>query len=268
MSDFTALAIDEMEAIYAGGFKRARAALGVTAFGLSVSDLPPGFDRVPPHVHSFDGQEEIYVALSGDGWLEIGDERVALDAETIVRVGPGAVRRPIAGPNGLRLLSASGVPGGTYEPFPNSIAGNPEMPIPELPGVQAAQGATSDNDYTALPIAEIDVYAGVFFRARRSLGVSSFGMAVIDLEPDSDFHPLHNEVASGQEEVYTPLRGSGEIEIDGERVPLPAGTMVRVAPSAQRRIFPGSNGLRVLAIGGTPGAVYDPATAPRVARGD
>ena len=40
MSDYTVKRIDEMEAYYLGAMKRARAELGVTAFGLQVMDLP------------------------------------------------------------------------------------------------------------------------------------------------------------------------------------------------------------------------------------
>src|SRR5665647_2663554 len=94
MTDFTHLAIDDMDAIWSGGFKRAASSLGVKAFGMSVSDLPPGFDKVPAHCHTFDDQEEFYFALAGDGVLEIGGEKVPLDSSTFIRVGPGTIRRP------------------------------------------------------------------------------------------------------------------------------------------------------------------------------
>jgi len=49
---------------------------------------------------------------------------------------------------------------------------------------------------------------------------SSFGLAVIELGPDSDAHPDHDHASAGQEEVYVVLRGSGELEIDGETIAL------------------------------------------------
>lgn len=258
MSDFTAAPIDEMEAIYSGGFKRARAALGVTSMGISVSDLPPGFEHVPPHVHSFDGQEELYLALTGDGWLEIGEERIPLDDETTVRVGPGAVRRPIAGPNGLRLLSVGATRGATYEPFPNSQAGAPEIPVPELTGVKAATTATSDGDYKALRFEQMDNFKNAFFRVRHSLGIEAFGVSMIQFTPNSEHYPRHDESASGQEEIYVPLRGGARFEIGDESIELVPGAMVRVAPSAQRQVLPGDDGLRLLVLGGTPGAPFAP----------
>jgi hypothetical protein len=54
------------------------------------------------------------------------------------------------------------------------------------------------------------------------------------------------------------LRGSAEIEIEGKRIPLDAETIVRVEPGVSRRIFAGPQGVRILALGGVPGAAYEP----------
>ena len=55
------------EAARAHGQSRVRrgrgAGLGVTAFGLSVMELPPNADRYPEHTHGHDGQEEVYTVL-------------------------------------------------------------------------------------------------------------------------------------------------------------------------------------------------------------
>jgi mannose-6-phosphate isomerase-like protein (cupin superfamily) len=102
------------------------------------------------------------------------------------------------------------------------------------------------------------IYGGAFKRARAELGVESFGMQVMDLPPNLDQYPEHDHAESGQEEVFVVLRGNGEIEIDGERHPLDPDVIVRVGPEPRRKIWPGSEGLRLLALGGTPGAVYEP----------
>jgi uncharacterized cupin superfamily protein len=101
------------------------------------------------------------------------------------------------------------------------------------------------------------VYRGAFKLARAELGVSAFGLQVIDLPPNIDAHPEHDHSADGQEEVYVALRGGGEIEIDGERHPLDPEHLVRVSAGTKRKIYPGSEGMRVLAIGGVPGKVYE-----------
>lgn len=101
------------------------------------------------------------------------------------------------------------------------------------------------------------IYLGSFKLARAELGITSFGMAVMDIPAGYGDYPEHDHSEDGQEEVYMALGGSGEIEIDGERHPLEPGTMVRVSPGTKRKIWPGDDGVRVLAIGATPGKPYD-----------
>jgi hypothetical protein len=115
MADYTAKQIKDMEAGYGGGFVKARAELGVTAFGFQVIQLPPDFTDYPEHDHSETGQEEVYIAMAGSGWLDVEGERVDLDNETIVRVGPDTKRKVHSGPQGLRMLAIGGSPGKVYE---------------------------------------------------------------------------------------------------------------------------------------------------------
>jgi mannose-6-phosphate isomerase-like protein (cupin superfamily) len=128
MADYTAKRINEMEASFGGGFVKARAELGVTAFGFQVIQLPPDYTEYPEHDHSDTGQEEVFIALSGSGWIEIEGERVELDGDTLVRVGPDAKRKIHAGPQGLRVLAIGGAPGKAYE----------INPVTELEGAAAA----------------------------------------------------------------------------------------------------------------------------------
>jgi mannose-6-phosphate isomerase-like protein (cupin superfamily) len=116
MPSYDVKRIDEMETAYGGGMRLARAALGVTSFGMQVEEFPPNFDQYPEHSHSEDGQEEVYVVLRGSAEIEIEGNRIPLDAETMVRVEPGVSRRIFPGPQGVRILALGGVPGGAYEP--------------------------------------------------------------------------------------------------------------------------------------------------------
>jgi quercetin dioxygenase-like cupin family protein len=115
MSNYTAKHIDEMEAAFGGGLKKARAELGVESFGMQVVDLPPNYTDYPEHDHSSDGQEEVYSVLRGSGELDVEGERIALNSDVLVRVGPGIKRKVYSGPEGLRLLALGGVPGSAYE---------------------------------------------------------------------------------------------------------------------------------------------------------
>ena len=132
-------------------------------------------------------------------------------------------------------------------------------------------------DVTHTRIEDLDAIEGFFegikfHKAGSGLGVSSFGISITDLAPGADEYPEHDHSEEGiggemfskrpqqlgQEEVYIALRGSGTLEADGERYPLDAEHIVRVGPSVRRKITPGPDGLRLLALGATPGRAYDP----------
>ena len=115
MADYTAKSIDQMEAGFGGGFVKARAELGVTSFGMQVIQLPPEYSDYPEHDHAESGQEEVFLAIGGSGWIEVEGERVDLDGDTFVRVGPEAKRKVYAGPHGLRLLAIGDAPGEPYK---------------------------------------------------------------------------------------------------------------------------------------------------------
>jgi mannose-6-phosphate isomerase-like protein (cupin superfamily) len=131
-------------------------------------------------------------------------------------------------------------------------------------------------DVTQRKISEIEAIEGFFegikfHKAGAGLGVSSFGISITDLAPGADEYPEHDHSDEGiggrmfakrpqqlgQEEVYIALRGSGTLEADGERYPIDADHIVRVGPTVKRKVVPGPDGLRLLALGGTPGEAYD-----------
>ena len=126
MPDYTAKKIDEMEAVFGGAFKRARAELGVSSFGMQVMDIPPNADQYPEHDHAEDGQEEVYVVLRGAAELDVEGERIDLDPETIVRVGPGTKRKIYTGSEGARILALGGTPDKSYEAPDISQLGAPD----------------------------------------------------------------------------------------------------------------------------------------------
>jgi uncharacterized cupin superfamily protein len=125
MADYTAKRIQEMEAGFGGGFVKARAELGVTSFGMQVIQLPPDYSDYPEHDHAESGQEEVFLAIAGSGWIEVDGERVDLDRDTFVRVGSEAKRKVYSGPEGLRLLAIGGAPGEPYKIVPLTELGAP-----------------------------------------------------------------------------------------------------------------------------------------------
>jgi hypothetical protein len=107
------------------------------------------------------------------------------------------------------------------------------------------------------------IYDGIALRARATLGVSAFGMQVMTLPANWDGYPNHRHDASvedaNQEEVYIPLEGFATLVADDQQVELRPGMMVRVGPEQRRRILPGPEGVRFVALGGSPGSFVAPA---------
>ncbi|HEX3325285.1 MAG TPA: hypothetical protein VHR65_09195 [Solirubrobacterales bacterium] len=126
MSTHTVKKIDDMEAIYGGGFKRARAELGVESFGMQIIDMPPNFEGYPEHDHEQDGQEEVYTTLRGAGEIEIEGERFPLDPEHVAKIGPGIARKVWPGDDGIRILVVGGKVGEAYEAPDFSKLGEPD----------------------------------------------------------------------------------------------------------------------------------------------
>ena len=113
-------------------------------------------------------------------------------------------------------------------------------------------------DVTVKKVEEMDsIYDGMFVRARASLGIASFGMQIENFPPNNEQYPEHDETNTGQEEVYTALQGSGRLIVGGEEYLLEPGVFARVGPGEKRRIIPGPDGIRLLALGAVPGQVYE-----------
>jgi quercetin dioxygenase-like cupin family protein len=123
MGDFTVRRLDEIDSIFDGVVHRARASLGVSAFGMQVMDFPPSWDGYPNHDHMHDSgderdlhQEEVYVALAGSAALTLDGEVHEIRPGVLARVGPAQKRRIVPGPDGFRMVAVGGRPGATYRP--------------------------------------------------------------------------------------------------------------------------------------------------------
>jgi hypothetical protein len=132
MPDVTYKLIDDMDAIYGGIARRARAELGVSSFGMQIMSLPPNWDGYPDHDHGAaatdSGQEEVYIPLEGDGTLVAGEEEFVLRRGVAVRVGPEQTRRILPGARGLRFLALGGRPGAFAAPPWTEIGAAPPVP--------------------------------------------------------------------------------------------------------------------------------------------
>jgi hypothetical protein len=102
------------------------------------------------------------------------------------------------------------------------------------------------------------LYGEIARRAPAALGVTGWGMQLLTLPPNWDGYPNHKHDAdaadANQEEVYIPLAGSALLHADGEIFELRPGMMARVGPDQMRRIVPGDEGIRLVALGAEPGS--------------
>lgn len=122
------------------------------------------------------------------------------------------------------------------------------------------------SDATVKRVEEMErAFGGAFVLARASLGVSSFGLQLMDLPPgwegpEHAHHGMTGERAAvandGQEEVYFGLQGQAVLLMDGDEVPIEPGVMIRCGPTQTRQLVTRDSPAQVLAIGGMPGQTY------------
>lgn len=98
---------------------------------------------------------------------------------------------------------------------------------------------------------------GIRFRAaRHALGVTAWGMNVLELDPHCESYPEHDHLADGQEEVYFVVEGNLFLRTSEGELSLSAGDMVRVPPDVRRKLVTKATGAIVFAIGATPGKPF------------
>jgi mannose-6-phosphate isomerase-like protein (cupin superfamily) len=121
------------------------------------------------------------------------------------------------------------------------------------------------SDVVVKRVEELEYYQGPgaidgirFCQAAKSLGVTAWGMNILDLAPRCADYPEHDHARDGQEEVYVVLRGKGALRAGSEEWPIEAGQLIRVGPLQRRKFLAGTEGLTLLALGATPGQAYKP----------
>ena len=115
--------------------------------------------------------------------------------------------------------------------------------------------------YKALDAEGMTVTWGTFRMVRHELGGTAFGLNQIDYPPFK-VGPEHDELQSGQEEIYYCISGSGTLTIDGDAVEMRAGRYILVSPAAKRHPEAGEDGMSFICVGGVPGGVYEPWAPP------
>jgi mannose-6-phosphate isomerase-like protein (cupin superfamily) len=91
---------------------------------------------------------------------------------------------------------------------------------------------------------------------RRELGVLAFGINWFEIPPGAEGLE-HDESETQQEEVNVIIRGSGVYRIEGDEVPVRAGTFMRFDPGTTRVPVAGPEGMTMIAVGARRGS-YEP----------
>jgi quercetin dioxygenase-like cupin family protein len=124
-------------------------------------------------------------------------------------------------------------------------------------------------DVTVKRLEDFDTaFGGGLRRVRAGLGVTAFGMQVIELPPNFSGYPEHDHSHDEQEEVYAPLSGKVTLQAGGQDHELEPGTFARVGPGERRKLITGEAGARIICVGGVPGSAYEPPEYSEEGAGD
>lgn len=102
----------------------------------------------------------------------------------------------------------------------------------------------------------VESFRDMFFKMRRSLGTTAFGINEVRLPAGLD-GVEHDEVETGHEEVYVVLEGNGTMTIDGEAVALGHGDYLRVDAETKRLATAGPEGLTFIVVAAKTQSEYD-----------
>ena len=119
MSGYAVARLDEIEEVTDGRspWRPVRHHFGITSFGMNVWTGREAGDRIiNEHDEVDDGQEELYLVMSGRAAFELDGARVDAPTSTFVFVPPGLKRTAFAEEPGTTIVAVGGTPGEAYVP--------------------------------------------------------------------------------------------------------------------------------------------------------
>jgi mannose-6-phosphate isomerase-like protein (cupin superfamily) len=160
--------------------------------------------------------------------------------------------RPVRAPRDRLRTSSHGVP--AYQPVQP-----PSRPAPKSKDIAAGTSSGAEHLSKRAMIALVDdgtTRAALdpdhderFLSLRRALGVTSFGINQMILQPGQRMR-IHRH--RHQEEVYLVLEGALTVAIDGDETELARGELMRVAPGVRRQLINyGPGRVLLIALGGS-----------------
>jgi uncharacterized cupin superfamily protein len=99
---------------------------------------------------------------------------------------------------------------------------------------------------------------GSWSLVRRTLGLTSFGVNMVEIEPGTSI-PEHDELGRDQEELFFVASGEGVLVIDGVDHRAPTGTFARLGPAHRRTVRnDGQEPVAVLIVSAPTSSGYEP----------
>jgi hypothetical protein len=105
---------------------------------------------------------------------------------------------------------------------------------------------------TAVPtVSDGDSNDPTWYPLQHALGIDTFGVNLFEAtRVDQELVEEHDELGSGQQELYVLLEGHAVFELDHESIPVEGGTAIAVTdPSVRRSAKALAAGTKLLAIG-------------------
>jgi hypothetical protein len=105
---------------------------------------------------------------------------------------------------------------------------------------------------TAVPtVSDGDPNDPTWYPLQHALGIDTFGVNLFEAtSADQELVGEHDELGSGQQELYVLLEGRAVFELDQERVPVDGGTAIAITdPSVRRSAKAVVAGTKLLVIG-------------------
>jgi quercetin dioxygenase-like cupin family protein len=202
MADYAVARLEEIEVLDDGRvpWRPVRRHFGITAFGVNAWTGDVGEQLINEHAED-DGQEELYLVLSGRAEFELDGERRDTPAGTFVFVKPGVTRSAKAGEAGTTVVAVGATPGKPYEDIGWELWA-PVRPLYDAGDHAAAadvalEAAEANPSYPALwyNLACCESLAGrpgeAVAHLRRAVGMSE-RLAQLARD-DSDFDPIRGE---------------------------------------------------------------------------
>lgn len=107
-------------------------------------------------------------------------------------------------------------------------------------------------------VPETRVVSGRWQPLNERLGIRTFGISAVALDPGDEFDIEHDEADGGHQEVYVVVAGRGGFRIGGEEFEAGPGDVVAVPdPTETRDYWAVEPGTRIVCLGAGPGAEED-----------